>query len=117
MLPAAAEQGVVMADHAGYYETSLLMAARPELVEWTAWAWARPGTAPHPDSRAREASVEAGERMWQAMVDAWVEKLSAMTRPRRPTPDEMTVQGDILSHDRHQLTAHTGPFLPHGRAG
>ena len=33
VLPEAAAKGVVMADHAGYYETSLLMAARPELVQ------------------------------------------------------------------------------------
>ncbi len=33
VLPAAAEQGVVMADHAGFHETSLLLAARPELVQ------------------------------------------------------------------------------------
>ena len=33
VLLAAAEQGVEMADHAGFYETSLLLAARPDLVE------------------------------------------------------------------------------------
>jgi creatinine amidohydrolase/Fe(II)-dependent formamide hydrolase-like protein len=93
VLPAAAEQGVVMADHAGLYETSLLMAARPELVEMDHLAMGAPWYCTTPDSRAREASVEAGTRMWQAMVAAWVEKLSSMTRPRRPTPDEMTVKG------------------------
>jgi hypothetical protein len=93
VLPAAAEQGVVMADHAGFYETSLLMAARPELVELERLEMGAPWYCTTPDSRGREASLEAGERMWQAMVAAWVERLSSMTRPRRPTPDEMTVKG------------------------
>jgi len=46
-----------------------------------------------PDSKACEASVEAGERMWAVMVEAWVEKLSALQRPKRPTPDEVTIPG------------------------
>ena len=33
VLPQAAEQGVVMADHAGFYETALLMAAKRKLVD------------------------------------------------------------------------------------
>ena len=45
------------------------------------------------DSKARNATREAGERMWQAMTDAWVEKLAALTRPRRPTPSQVTVTG------------------------
>jgi creatinine amidohydrolase/Fe(II)-dependent formamide hydrolase-like protein len=93
VLPAAAEQGVVMADHAGFYETSLLMAARAELVEMDRLDMGAPWYCTTPDSRAREASAEAGERMWQAMVDAWAEKLSSMTHVRRPTPDEMTITG------------------------
>ena len=93
VLPAAAAQGVVMADHAGLYETSLLMAARPELVELERLDMGASWYCTTPESRAREASVEAGKRMWQAMVAAWVEKLSSMTSPRRPTPDEMTIKG------------------------
>jgi hypothetical protein len=31
--------------------------------------------------------------MWQAMTDAWVDKLTALTRSRRPTPQEVTVSG------------------------
>ncbi len=46
-----------------------------------------------PDSRARDATAEAGNRMWAAMVNAWVGKLSTLVRPTRPTPDEMTVKG------------------------
>jgi len=45
------------------------------------------------DSKARKATVEDGERMWAAMVDAWAEKLTALTRPRRPSPKDVTVTG------------------------
>jgi creatinine amidohydrolase/Fe(II)-dependent formamide hydrolase-like protein len=93
VLPAAAEAGVVMADHAGYYETSLLMAARPELVKIEHLGMDTPWYSNTRDSKARRASVEAGERMWHAMVDAWVASLSSLLRPRRPTPDDMTVSG------------------------
>jgi creatinine amidohydrolase len=93
VLPAAAEKGVVMADHAGYYETALLMAARPGLVDLDRLGMGAPWYCAAPDSKAREASVEAGERMWAAMVDAWVEALSALGRPRRPRPKDVTVQG------------------------
>ena len=93
VLPAAAEQGVVMADHAGFYETSLLMAARPDLVQMSQLGMAAPWYCATPDSRAREASAQEGERMWAAMVNAWVEDLSILRRPRRPTPDDLTVQG------------------------
>jgi creatinine amidohydrolase len=93
VLPAAAEQGAVMADHAGYYETSLLMAARPELVELERLGMDAPWYCTTPDSKAREASAEAGERLWQAMVDAWVAKLSAYCRPKRPTPQQVTIDG------------------------
>lgn len=93
VLPAAAEQGVVMADHAGFYETSLLLAARPELVELERLGMDAPWYCTSPESRARKASVEEGEHMWQAMVDAWVRKLSTLARPVRPTPDQVTVKG------------------------
>jgi creatinine amidohydrolase len=93
VLPAAAERGVVMADHAGYYETSLLLAARPELVEMQRLGMDAPWYCTTADSQARQASVQEGEKMWQAMVDAWVEKLSALTRPRRPTPEQVTITG------------------------
>lgn len=93
VLPAAADEGAVMADHAGFYETSLLLAAHPELVELDRLGMDAPWYCATPDSRAREASVEAGERLWQAMVAAWVEKLSAMQRPKRLTPDQTTVTG------------------------
>jgi creatinine amidohydrolase len=102
VLPAAADEGVVMADHAGYYETSLLMAARPDLVELDRLGADAPWYTSTPDSQARAASVREGQRMWRAMVYAWVERLRTMTTSRRPTPDEVTVQGIILSRRRKE---------------
>jgi creatinine amidohydrolase/Fe(II)-dependent formamide hydrolase-like protein len=93
VLPPAAEAGVEMADHAGFYETSLLMAARPELVELDRLGLGTPWYCATPDSKARQASAEAGEQMWTAMVAAWVEKLSALQRPQRPSPQDVTVRG------------------------
>ena len=93
VLPAAAAQGVEMADHAGYYESSLLFAARPDLVDLDRLDMGAPWYCTTSKSKARKASVEAGEQMWQAMVGAWVENLAALTRPPRPTPDDTTVKG------------------------
>jgi creatinine amidohydrolase len=93
VLPAAAETGVVMADHAGFYETSLLLAARPELAELGRIRPDAPWYVLAQDSDARKASRETGERMMQAMVDAWVEKLSPLLPRRRPTPSEVTITG------------------------
>ncbi len=78
VLPQAAGKGVVMADHAGYYETSLLMAARPELVDLGRIGPDAPWYTISPASDARKAGVEAGEKMWAAMVDAWVDGLSKL---------------------------------------
>lgn len=100
VLPTAAEQGVAMADHAGYYETSLLLAARPDLVDLDRLGMGAPWycTTRAPASadlggKAREANAAAGEHMWEIMVGAWVHKLQALHRPKRPTPKDMTVQG------------------------
>ena len=93
VLPAAAANGVVMADHAGYYETSLLMAAHPELVQLDLLGSDAPWYSAAPDSKALKASQEAGELMWQAMVNAWVVDLSRLTRPIKPTPKDVTIQG------------------------
>jgi len=93
VLPAAAEQGVVMADHAGFYETSLLLAARPDLVDLGQLGMSAPWYTAAADSKARRATIEDGERMWNLMVDAWIQKLSALLRPPRPTPDQLTVRG------------------------
>ncbi len=93
VLPSAAEQGVVMADHAGYHETSLLMAARPNLVELDRLGMDAPWYCTTSDSKARDASIEAGERMWAVMVNAWVQKLSALQRPKQPSPKDVTIRG------------------------
>lgn len=101
VLPAAAEQGIVMADHAGFYETSLVMAVRPELVDLQQLPLARlvptgmatPWYTNTADSKAHKATREAGMRMFDAMVDAWVEELTALVRPKRPAPKDVTITG------------------------
>jgi hypothetical protein len=93
VLSVAASQGVVISDHAGYYETSLLLAAHPELVDMDRLGMDAPWYCTTNNSKSREASIESGEQMWQAMVNAWVDDLSALTRSRRPTPGEMTITG------------------------
>jgi creatinine amidohydrolase len=93
VLPSAAELGVVLADHAGYYETSLLMAACPDLVQMDQLGMSAPWFCTTPDSRARKASMQDGERMWETMVNTWVEDLSALRHPNRPTPNDLTVRG------------------------
>lgn len=93
VLPEAEEKGVVMADHAGFYETSLLYAARPELVDMEQLGMDVPWYCRTDNSKARKASIVAGEQMWQAMVAAWVGNLSKMVKPKRPTPDDLTVKG------------------------
>jgi creatinine amidohydrolase/Fe(II)-dependent formamide hydrolase-like protein len=82
-----------LADHAGYYETSLLMAARPDLVDLDRLGLGTPWYCATPQSKAREASSEAGEHMWAAMVEAWVQKLVMLGHPRRPSPKDVTIQG------------------------
>lgn len=78
LLPQVVQQGIVMADHAGFYETSLLMAAYPELVDLSRIGPDAPWYTISPTSDARESSVEAGQKMWAAMVDAWLDKLSKL---------------------------------------
>jgi creatinine amidohydrolase len=89
VLPDAAANGVVMSDHAGYYETSLLMAARPELCQLELLG----PDAPWYCNDARKASIQSGEHMWQSMVEAWVQDLSRLIRPIRPSPGDVTIQG------------------------
>ena len=93
VLPAAANQGVVLADHAGFYETSLLLTAHPELVAMERLDHELPWYCATSESKSQEATVETGEKMWKSMVDAWVDDLSALTRPKRPTPSDVTITG------------------------
>ena len=94
VLPEAAERtGVVMADHAGYYETALMLAVRPESVEQERLGMDAPWYTHTAGSKARLATRAAGERMLAAMADAWVEKLTTLVRPKRPAPKDVTVTG------------------------
>jgi creatinine amidohydrolase len=78
VLPQAQKKGVVMADHAGFYETSLLMTSYPELVELDRLGADAPWYCRTSESKASMANIEDGQKMWKAMVDAWVEKLSSL---------------------------------------
>ncbi len=88
-----ADKTVTLADHAGFYETALILGAWPELVQLDRLGIDAPWYTATESSKARRATQEAGERMWTAMVDAWVEKLAALTRSRRPTPSDVTISG------------------------
>ena len=76
VLPQATGHYADMGDHAGFYETSLILAAHPELVDQTKLDVAAPWYTHAATSNALDASVKAGERLWNAMVDAWIEKLA-----------------------------------------
>ena len=95
VLPEAAQKGVVMADHAGFYETSLLMAIRPDLVQTERISSDGPWFCLTPDSDARSATVENGERMWAAMVDAWVARITSLVSPTGISPQEETKAGAV----------------------
>jgi creatinine amidohydrolase len=94
VLPAAAEAQKIVVDHAGYTETSLLLAAHPEFVQMARLDANAPWFANTPDGPARDAGAQAGARMWDVMVDAWVARLAGLRQPRRrPTPEELTITG------------------------
>jgi creatinine amidohydrolase/Fe(II)-dependent formamide hydrolase-like protein len=66
-------------DHAGYYETSMLLAARPELVEQARLDETAPWYCHIGEERSSAtASAEAGEEMLAAIVQAWVEELGRL---------------------------------------
>ncbi|HCV25777.1 MAG TPA: hypothetical protein DGN59_20160 [Candidatus Latescibacteria bacterium] len=63
-------------DHAGYNETSFLMATRPELVDQTRLDDDAPWYCGHDQERnSWTANVEHGQAMVDAVVDAWVDRL------------------------------------------
>jgi creatinine amidohydrolase/Fe(II)-dependent formamide hydrolase-like protein len=78
VLPPATAQGVEIADHAGFYETSLMLAAHPELVDQARLAADAPWYTHTASSKATEASAETGQRMWNAMVNAWVNQINLL---------------------------------------
>jgi hypothetical protein len=69
------------------------MAARPELVQLDFLSQGLHGDAPWFCKDAGKASIESGDSMWQSMVNAWVDDLSRLIRPVRPSPADMTMQG------------------------
>jgi creatinine amidohydrolase/Fe(II)-dependent formamide hydrolase-like protein len=71
-----------MADHAGFYETSLIMAAHPALVDQARLTADAPWYTHTASSKASEASAEAGQRMWNAMVNAWVNQINLLQTRR-----------------------------------
>ncbi len=63
-------------DHAGYNETSFLMATRPELVDQTRLDDDAPWYCGHDQERnSWTANIEHGQAMVDAVVDAWVDRL------------------------------------------
>ncbi|MCU0507468.1 MAG: creatininase family protein [Anaerolineae bacterium] len=88
-----ADKVATLSDHAGFYETALILGARPDLVDLDRLGMNAPWYTHASSSSARRATQEAGARMWSAMVDAWVDKLAALTKPRRPTPKDVTITG------------------------
>ena len=75
VLPAARD--VARGDHAGLYETSYMLAARPDLVDMgTLDEGPLPWFCTCPENPSREATATLGDRMFGAMVDAWVHEVS-----------------------------------------
>jgi creatinine amidohydrolase len=88
-----ADQIVRLADHAGFYETALMLGCAPELVALERLGMDGPWFTATKDSRARAATPPQGAAMWDAMTAAWVSALQKLTKPPRPTPDQLTVTG------------------------
>jgi creatinine amidohydrolase len=66
-------------DHAGFYETSLLLAARPELVEQERLDGNAPWYCHMGEAQSSAtASAAAGREMLDAIVAAWVEELGRL---------------------------------------
>ena len=65
-------------DHAGMYETSYILAARPELVAMENLARADlPWFCTRPENPSRQGNTALGEAMFTAVVDAWERALRA----------------------------------------
>lgn len=78
VLPSAAGT-IEMADHAGLYETSLIMAAYPGLTDLSQLEMDAPWYTNTSTSKARQANAESGEQMWAAMVQAWQTRLARLS--------------------------------------
>jgi creatinine amidohydrolase/Fe(II)-dependent formamide hydrolase-like protein len=75
ILPEAA--AVCRGDHAGHFETSLLMHLHPEMVDLSQLARQSFWYTDQPDNLARTSTAEDGKRYFEAMVAAWVRLLAA----------------------------------------
>jgi creatinine amidohydrolase len=76
VLPAAAAATRInMSDHAGFFETSLVFGAHPELVELARIDEGAPWFCSQPGNLASAAGPDSGDRLLAAMVDAWVARL------------------------------------------
>jgi len=76
ILPEAS--AVARGDHAGLYETSYILAARPGLVEMDELVGeALPWFCTRPENPSRQGSAALGEEMFAAMVNAWEAALRA----------------------------------------
>jgi creatinine amidohydrolase len=70
ILPEA--EAVCRGDHAGHFETSLLMHLHPEMVDLSQLARQSFWYTDQPDNLARTSTAEDGRRYFEAMVNAWV---------------------------------------------
>jgi creatinine amidohydrolase len=73
VLPSVAE--IVLGDHAGIWETSLMLHLRPDLVRLDRVDDVPYWYVQNPESRAADATAERGAKMLETMVGAWVEAL------------------------------------------
>jgi len=75
ILPAARD--VARGDHAGMYETSLMLAGQPDLVDMSKLGSDRlPWFCTRPENPSEQASAGLGEQMLQAMTAAFASELS-----------------------------------------
>ncbi len=65
-----------MADHAGFYETALTMAAHPSLPNLDQLNSNAPWYTNTVNSKANEATEVEGQQLFGIMIDAWVMQIS-----------------------------------------
>ncbi|MHB9131038.1 MAG: creatininase family protein [Armatimonadota bacterium] len=75
ILPQAAT--ICRGDHAGHFETSLMMYLHPDSVDLTQLDSHSFWYTDRPDNLAKTSTADDGERYFTAMVEAWVEELEA----------------------------------------
>ena len=73
VLPSVAD--IVAGDHAGIWETSLMLHLRPELVRLDRVDEEPFWYVHNPESRAADATAARGAQMLEAMVSAWIDRL------------------------------------------